>query len=138
MRSDHLIPRFFFRGNSIRKGFLFSPKNRLGKDFRPNNFESSSNEIFFHSLTGWNDKRRIDFVVKINKIFIEEGNPCLKTKMRNVSVNSQSIIQMDLLNKSIPVFFGLNSVRSKIEVEVSHLTFICSISVENDLDISLL
>lgn len=138
MRSDHLIPRLLFRGNSIREGFLFSPENRLGENVRPNNFESSSNEILFHSLTGRNDKRRIDFVVKVNKIFIEEGNPCLETEMRDISVNSQTIIKMDFLNKSISIFFCLLSVGSKIEIEISHLTFISAISIENNLDVSLL
>lgn len=58
--------------------------------------------------------------------------------MRDIPIHSQSIIQMDLLNKSIPIFLGFLSIRSKVEVKISHLTFISSISIEDHLDICLL
>ena len=45
---------------------------------------------------------------------------------------------MDLLYKSIPVFLGFLSIRSKVKVKISHLTFISSISIEDHLDICLL
>jgi hypothetical protein len=45
---------------------------------------------------------------------------------------------MDLLDESVPILFGLLSIRGKVEVEISHLTLVSSVSVQHDLDISLL
>jgi hypothetical protein len=57
--------------------------------------------------------------------------------MRDIPIYSQSIIEMDFLDKSISILLGLLCIRSKVEVEITHLALICSVSVEDDLDISL-
>jgi len=58
--------------------------------------------------------------------------------MRDIPIHSQPIIEMDLLDESIPILLGLFSIRSKIEVEISHLALVSPISIEDHLDISLL
>ena len=58
--------------------------------------------------------------------------------MRDISIHSQTIVKMDLLDKPISILLGLFSIRGKVEVQVSHLAFISSISIEDHLDISLL
>jgi hypothetical protein len=58
--------------------------------------------------------------------------------MGDISIHSQPIIEMDLLDESIPILLGLFSIGSKVEVEVSHLALISPISIEDHLDISLL
>ena len=81
---------------------------------------------------------RVDPIVKIDEIDIQEGYSGLQSKMRDISIHSQPIIEMNLLDKSIPILLGLFSIGSEVEVEVSHLALISPISIEDHLDISLL
>ena len=81
---------------------------------------------------------RVDPIVEIDEINIQEGYSCLQSKMRDISIHSQPIIEMNLLDKPISILLGLFSIGSKVEVEVSHLALISPISIEDHLDISLL
>lgn len=81
---------------------------------------------------------RVDPIVKIDEIDIQERYSGLQSKMRDISIHSQPIIEMDLLDESIPILLGLFSIGSKVEVEISHLALISPISIEDHLDVSLL
>lgn len=94
--------------------------------------------MLLHTFSSRDKEGRIDLIVKVHEVLIQEGNTCLKTEVRDIPINSQSIIQMDLLDESIPVLLGLLSIRCQVEVEITHLTLIRSISIQDDLDISLL
>lgn len=59
---------------------------------------------------------RVDPIVKIDEIDIQEWYSGLQSKMRDISINSQPIIEMDLLDESIPILLGLFSIGSKVEV----------------------
>lgn len=52
--------------------------------------------------------------------------------MRDISINSQSIIKMNLFDKSISILLCLLRVRSKVEIKISHLTLISSITIQNN------
>ena len=52
--------------------------------------------------------------------------------MGDVSIDSKSIVQVDFLNETIAVSFGFLGSGRQIEIEVSHLTFVGSVSVEDD------
>lgn len=127
----HLIPTFLFRRNTIRKSLFLTPQNWLWKHLRPNNLERSSNQKLLHSFLSRNQELRINFIIKIDKSLIQEGDSCFESKMWDVSVNSEPIIQMNLLNKPIPIFFCLLGVRGQIKIEITHLTLIGSISIQN-------
>ena len=59
---------------------------------------------------------RVDPIVKIDEIDIQEWYSGLQSKMRDISLHSQPIIEMDLLDESIPILLGLFSIGSKVEV----------------------
>lgn len=112
MGTNHLIPRFLFGWDTIREGFFLSPEYGFWKDFRLDNLEGSSDEELFHSFSRRNGEFGINFVVKINEILIEERNSRLKTEMRDIPIDSQAIIKMDLLNQSISILFSFFSAGS--------------------------
>ena len=138
MRANHLIPRFLFGWDTIREGFFLSPKYGFREDFWPNYLERSSDEELFHSFSRRNGESWINFVVKVDEVLIEERNSSLKTKMRDISIDSQCIIKMDLLDQSISIFFGFFGIWSEIVIEISHLALISPITIQDHLDISLL
>lgn len=57
--------------------------------------------------------------------------------MRDISIDSESIIEMNLLYKSISISLGINGIGCKVEVEISHLALISTIAVQYNFDVSL-
>ena len=57
--------------------------------------------------------------------------------MRDISIDSESIIEMNLLYKSISISLGIRGIGCKVEVEISHLTLISTIAVQYNFDVSL-